>query len=1528
MLCAGDSTINTSAGGNRVLDGKPIPDGLTNPDTNGALREQTDAPSPDSVLTDTSNLLLSLANPQFGPLTLWIERPSNGVEQGTDSVSNEEVLAKNLTTGADLLAKSQFEQAKFVYQLILRDNPENEAALKLYQYASNRAYEREQLGEDFFEKLPKALKSVEGSADPLSDKKIAGLILLDALDKIDYIHPYSGKAGLPPVQAQAARDKIIKFLKGDEVEGVTPTSLVHDVQVLQRYSKYLLQLTAARQAFVSRLPVYVQQHIEKTQSYKMLRLYYEEGSPDIPSDWPINSTKDDDGNIIATGLNDSTLVTMHLQESGKDAGLAAKRKAAFSILQEDVLPALPDLEVGIPMPFGDVNQTAPDFAALLRNGAPSTNDPVVLGSRHVLRMPASSLTLQPSAVSIEELERRLNQLEAKLDAAKLGDFLKRIEEHELDEAKKNPGFQAREGVTAAEQNLVETARVLKEIDDGIASKKPIDEKSFDDIARSLITQTIKTASRLNKLTQDPLYKRDGSLNAALGTTKRILENLESLSANDKAAIQKIQTAYRLLAQAQAAELKAHMLANAINVGLVGADPVEGALRSVSHVSVQFGGPSIDRKDYDAYLKDRGIAPGQPIVVSDIVNQVLLWKVQKSQSKGTAVPGLTKPFNNQPVSDMLAWQTGLDTAFTVWGTQEFQSAKDVVKLLAKSQEVIQTQDRLALRDTIEGARSEVIDLKMEVGQDRLLRERLPTGVYDYVISQYNQALTAFDKGDLRTAQAIFLKARNGAHRGAQISFEDYQTDRTIEKYTIGVAIIIASAGIGSAFAGAVMGGEVAFGEAGWFAYTALSTAGFWAASTAGNALLLGEAPEYFRSTEAADIAKGVSLDLATTYGMFLFLGGGMGTYRDIFVKKVFQPKAAAELAKLGIRDVSSAEGQAMLRQMVLAQEKNLPLLAKSLYRGGMFSTEYGVFTIWDRIALNIDTIYEGWRGPNKAELDNFFSTASMLDRLSFLSCLKFGNTFAHQAFQGMSQKGLKPEVRGFLDARAKYVTDLKTFMESNPKAEDMPAKIEEFRSRGARLAKLGVQLKDKLPAEVHKMLEQDLGELARFAQLEAAHNTMPGQYVPKPGNIIVKVLQRVAGKDVPLLLRLLPAAMAMPGFSWIPERPQSKSQAPRITHINDVLGKDLIANRNAVLETGYLESLDRLNLSEIPEAQRKAIDKLASEFNPLTDNFESVSASLQSSAEARYFALTLYRMLGGRSDSLSTKIQLISNKIGKGNSSEHTSAIAENQTAAIDDALSKQIRNIKGISTKVSNKLKELGLIVDPKVKWSIIQELLQSEIPGMNADNLWNRTAQQIQKPKGARGELFTLVMFQTRLREGLTRVLNDHAPRVNLTPELFASSSTPRFNEDSSIVDQVAQDAARAQAHGHTLDESYLHRHITPEIMKFLKDNPSVNVRIYDGSPGRALHDLRRNDFTEIRLLSDNKLTDFHKYIARNPSTGETSLVVIGLKGRAYPKEIAAHFLYGHSAISPSRIKVLRTPGTARVEFAATLRQTNIDPD
>ena len=231
-----------------------------------------------------------------------------------------------------------------------------------------------------------------------------------------------------------------------------------------------------------------------------------------------------------------------------------------------------------------------------------------------------------------------------------------------------------------------------------------------------------------------------------------------------------------------------------------------------------------------------------------------------------------------------------------------------------------------------------------------------------------------------------------------------------------------------------------------------------------------------------------------------------------------------------------------------------------------------------------------------------------------------------------------------------------------------------------------------------------------------------------------------------------------------------------------------------------------------------------------------------------------------------------------------------------------------------------GLKVQKQVPWELVRR-------GLNAEEVID-LLKPLGSNKTVRSKL--LEMADASPEEIADYLLSLRKPTaVVLDPGHFEPSGGMY---ETGVIDVMLLDSlARAKLKGHTLPvNKYVERHLTPVTMKFLASHPSMYIEIYEGQVSQAFSHLVGAGYTEVLPFSDNPSTDFRKFTARNPLTGQAVFVVVGLSGIAYQKEIAAHFLYYTPAINPLRIihQRLALDDAPCVEFERTLESLKFLPD
>lgn len=156
---------------------------------------------------------------------------------------------------------------------------------------------------------------------------------------------------------------------------------------------------------------------------------------------------------------------------------------------------------------------------------------------------------------------------------------------------------------------------------------------------------------------------------------------------------------------------------------------------------------------------------------------------------------------------------------------------------------------------------------------------------------------------------------------------------------------------------------------------------------------------------------------------------------------------------------------------------------------------------------------------------------------------------------------------------------------------------------------------------------------------------------------------------------------------------------------------------------------------------------------------------------------------------------------------------------------------------------------------------------------------------------------------------------------------------QDASLLPQFTTALARRDQAGHTLKENeYIERHLTPGLLRWLQNNPGLAIRVYAAHRESSLADLAREGFTEVHEFTNNRKTDFAKWLARNPTSNETVFVVQTLPGRSTSVEAVAHFLYHRGSagrsFDPARLSVHRQTTPVRATFKMILEAHGFVPD
>jgi hypothetical protein len=174
--------------------------------------------------------------------------------------------------------------------------------------------------------------------------------------------------------------------------------------------------------------------------------------------------------------------------------------------------------------------------------------------------------------------------------------------------------------------------------------------------------------------------------------------------------------------------------------------------------------------------------------------------------------------------------------------------------------------------------------------------------------------------------------------------------------------------------------------------------------------------------------------------------------------------------------------------------------------------------------------------------------------------------------------------------------------------------------------------------------------------------------------------------------------------------------------------------------------------------------------------------------------------------------------------------------------------------------------------------------------------------------------------QEARTRAQPVDLQALKLGGELPNYQSAPH---DPNVLESSQRVKTTKQMHS---PNEYIHRHFTPATMKFLFDNQDVAIHVLEGTVTDLLHFAKAGGYTDLNPLADNANTDFAKYIARDPQSGKTALLVLAPNGPAYRSEVLAHFThYEHDkqTLPPERIQLHALPTTrTEQEFSSVVGQ------
>lgn len=173
--------------------------------------------------------------------------------------------------------------------------------------------------------------------------------------------------------------------------------------------------------------------------------------------------------------------------------------------------------------------------------------------------------------------------------------------------------------------------------------------------------------------------------------------------------------------------------------------------------------------------------------------------------------------------------------------------------------------------------------------------------------------------------------------------------------------------------------------------------------------------------------------------------------------------------------------------------------------------------------------------------------------------------------------------------------------------------------------------------------------------------------------------------------------------------------------------------------------------------------------------------------------------------------------------------------------------------------------------------------------------------------------------------------PTISL--DQLPPTEPPNYQKADSKISDVVLDSAKSTAtHKPPMEpNAYIHRHFTPATMEFLLANPDVDICVLEGTANDLLRYAKAQGYSALNRLTDNPVTDFVKYTARNEK-GVTTLFVLAASGDSYRREILAHFTHyqdpqkAKRIIHPNRIHLLQLgENTAVEEFKGFIEQSEL---
>lgn len=318
-----------------------------------------------------------------------------------------------------------------------------------------------------------------------------------------------------------------------------------------------------------------------------------------------------------------------------------------------------------------------------------------------------------------------------------------------------------------------------------------------------------------------------------------------------------------------------------------------------------------------------------------------------------------------------------------------------------QALVGATERASLAQAIEHGIADIEKVKADVGNGILgiIDDHMSTTGYDDLLAQLTKARELLQAGKQDEARAIFITVFGNAKYQALMSRFDLQHDmeQKAVKFAVDVAIVVASAGVGSLAAASFRGAALA---AGW------GRASIFIAGTAINGATFYATEQLLKSALTEDEGVGTKTigdhasDMAMTILMFGFLHGAMGAYgvASGAVRSAFRNAVTRRAGEALGRTLTAAEAEAAFTSALGHSSRFVRLLARGGGVGNVlagFAVENVAFTLWNGIAMRVQAgrgeyspgLMQGIR--DHAEL----TEDAITEQILFLCLLRLGNAAA-------------------------------------------------------------------------------------------------------------------------------------------------------------------------------------------------------------------------------------------------------------------------------------------------------------------------------------------------------------------------------------------------------------------------------------------------------------------------------------------------------------------------------------------------------